>query len=482
MSASTPSRTVTDRHEASPRTTGRDDRSQNVTPDVGKSFVERPPSGRNPSGIRADARVESERHCDVSDVTRDAPVTPDVTSRGTDAGLSLVKVSNMGDLSTAPPKRRWFLSDLRTGAKVVAAGKAFSVLADGGVGKSFLALQLAVSAALEVPFLDTFSVETPGRTALVLGEDDLEDVHDRLYRICNALGLGKAERTQVGERVAIVPAVGLLSTNLITADRYGKAQPAAFLNDLIELLNAEATAGGFEWACVTIDPLARFAGPGVETDNNMATQFVAAVESISTSVRGRPTVLVTHHTAKVENRARSAGEGRGVSGIRNGIRAVFSMIPADAAEIRGVLIEHTKRNLTRRAAPLWLVRLEDQQIDGRFTAVGGVLIPASPEQVKALEAAAGLKATTTPEQKIEAKRVRTQEETARKRADVLDAVPFAPETASTAEVDARLRNAGVALGTKTLNSILLELARLGQVEDQSAGGRATSRQWTRRTQ
>jgi RecA-family ATPase len=79
-----------------------------------------------------------------------------------------------------------------------------------------------------------------------------------------------------------------------------------------------ANAGAFR--LVAIDPLSRFGGPDVETDNAAATRFIQSLESLAASDRG---VLNAHHTNKVargKNGIVDATAGRGSSGLVDGSR------------------------------------------------------------------------------------------------------------------------------------------------------------------
>jgi hypothetical protein len=79
---------------------------------------------------------------------------------------------------------------------------------------------------------------------------------------------------------------------------------------------------------VILDPLSRFAGLEVESDNAAATRFVQAVERLTAPLHGHPTVLLWHHTNKASRKdgqstasdAAAATAARGMSALTDGVR------------------------------------------------------------------------------------------------------------------------------------------------------------------
>jgi len=82
------------------------------------------------------------------------------------------------ELATAPPEDRWLVRDLwtRTGVGII-----------GGqpkLGKSWLALDIAVSIASGTPCLDHYPVDVTGPVLLFLAEDPEPDLRRRLDALC----------------------------------------------------------------------------------------------------------------------------------------------------------------------------------------------------------------------------------------------------------------------------------------------------------
>lgn len=93
--------------------------------------------------------------------------------------LHLVNAAEL--LLTAAPKREWVVPDLIPGRQVTLLG------GDGGVGKSLLALQLAVSVTAGVPWIGQWAEQ--GRVLYVSAEDEVAEHHRRLENIVTALSV-----------------------------------------------------------------------------------------------------------------------------------------------------------------------------------------------------------------------------------------------------------------------------------------------------
>lgn len=170
------------------------------------------------------------------------------------------------------------------------AGVAGLLVSPGGVGKTHLLTQLALAVATGADWLNTFTVERPGKVLLMLGEEPQDELDRRVWRAARQLGLPHAD----GMRQAAY-------ANLYTLPCYG--QGVAFLmpdgrsaTDVHKALVAFLEANG-PWSLVILDPAARFHGLADENDNAGATQFVRLLEAL-TQAPGRPTVLAAHHTHK----------------------------------------------------------------------------------------------------------------------------------------------------------------------------------------
>jgi len=265
--------------------------------------------------------------------------------------------------STPPARRVYLLRDSRRdGAGYLPLGRVGQIIAEGGAGKTMACCQLAVSVATGARWLGTYDVATTGRVLMLLGEEDVEEAHRRLYRARRSMcAVAPPDGSIVVHALSGVP-VSMLDVE--------SGADTVYMSELRTWIAAHGP-----WALIVVDPLSRFAGADAETDNAAATRFVVALESIAVATGA--TVLCAHHTAKV---ARHGGEvtataGRGSSALVDGVRWQVSMgverlkleDPEHQSRLGEIVIfAHTKSNYSRRAEPVYLRRDEDN---------GGALLP-----------------------------------------------------------------------------------------------------------
>lgn len=223
--------------------------------------------------------------------------------------------------------------------------------AAGGVGKTEIAIMMAVSIATGRPFMSWTPART-GRVLLALAEEDEGEARRRIYRVARGMRLTDEERLRVAARVYVAPLAG---TPVSLLERGENGNPVE--TDVMRDLRALLATPGEPWALVVIDPLARWGGPDCEIDNAQATRAVEAFETL-TKAPGRPTVLVVHHTSK---RARAEGDrdataSRGASALTDGMRWVALLSTKEIGEIRAVRLEIAKNNYCPPSEPLTLTR------------------------------------------------------------------------------------------------------------------------------
>ena len=286
-----------------------------------------------------------------------------------------------------PPQRRWLLQRPAAPEEESAhprgflpLGKVGMLAAAGGVGKTMALAQLAVSVVTGRSWLEHYSVpaESRGPVLLALGEEDEEEVQRRLYDIRLGLELSAEEWAEVKRGLLVLPLAGC-PVQLVSAQaRNGKPEETPFFRGLRQRIEG----AGVDWRLLVLDPLSRWAGPETETDNFAATRFVAAVESLS-QARGKPTVLLAHHTTKAARRGLDAGEAtaaRGASALTDGVRWVANLLRPEGAPLTLSLV---KTNYTAPAPDVGLKRGEE-----------GVLRVLTPEeQRKAAEGKKGRKSS-----------------------------------------------------------------------------------------
>ena len=227
------------------------------------------------------------------------------------------------------------------GDGMVPRGKVGIIAAAGGVGKTFALCGLALSVVTGSPWLGRFPTGTDlrHRVVLVLGEEDEPELRRRLHHQAMAMALlppdepGRCReeereraRAAVG-RILALPGAGLDSLALTRAEAGGQSARTPFADAFYAFLEEEGRRVG-GWDALILDPLSRFAGPDVETDNAAATRLIQVLERF-TKLPGEPAVLLAHHTNKASRGSdagvSSASAVRGSSALVDGARWVASL-------------------------------------------------------------------------------------------------------------------------------------------------------------
>lgn len=284
--------------------------------------------------------------------------------------LELSALGIAGMLDSPPPERRWLLAD------VLPLGVVGLLAAGGGTGKSYLTIQLAISVVAGVPFLG-LEVKEQGAALILAAEDETDEIHRRLWRIVQQyrqdglLDEGRLELLR--ERLFIASRVGV--DNRLTIESGGEVIRTGMTKKLINTIEELPRV-----VLLVLDPVSRFRS-GDENDNDAATRFVEAVETLRAATGA--TVLLPHHVSKAGLSAgaeRLSVEGlRGASALVDGVRWAGAMatLRKDAAKDYGIKEEDAGRFVrldvvkNNYAAPwpgMWLER-----------GPGGVLIPTKLE-------------------------------------------------------------------------------------------------------
>lgn len=196
------------------------------------------------------------------------------------------------------------------------AGKVGLLAAPGGVGKTTILAQLAVSVASGRAWFGMYPVARPGKVLFVLGEEDEGNIDWLIWRATAAVvsGLTDAERDHVHNAVY---------ANLYTQSvaGLGVAMDGNYHPELLAFLESEGL-----FSLVILDPASRFFPAEAETDNAAATRFIESLERL-TQADGNPTILFAHHTGKggVNATESSQNDARGSSAIVDGGRWMASL-------------------------------------------------------------------------------------------------------------------------------------------------------------
>lgn len=227
-------------------------------------------------------------------------------------------------------------------------GKVCILASEGGVGKSLLCLHLGISLATSEHFERTgpgrggFTNKTrlknseghlltpnptTGKVVMLFAEEDHQTCSLRLRKLLpkermpdGSYQVSEALLRGLSGRLIPFPLSGSgNSIALSTSGRFSFADteddPASErVEGLIDTLNKLAGDDGLD--LIVLDPLAQFGGGDFEKDNNAASALMQQIERL-TKVKGKPSVLVVHHSPKNSN-----GGVRGASAISDSSRWV----------------------------------------------------------------------------------------------------------------------------------------------------------------
>jgi len=274
-----------------------------------------------------------ELHRIVLMVSEDTPPTPPFSF----ATLDIDGLRAGRYIATKPGKIQWTLHDS------LPQGSLGFIVSNGGVGKSFFLIQIAMSVATHLDCLDgIFEIEERGKVFAILGEDSQNVIHARTQSIF------KNFMTNPPEGVRHIPTserqyIAELNRNLFILDGVGKdlrlmkeeggnVVTTKVYDDLLALLKS---VKGLK--LVIFDPVSRFYA-GSENDNVIATFFCSLLERISNETGA--TVLISHHTNKAatnpsESSYNSLHQGaiRGASGFTNAARWQVNLTPLKRKEV-----------------------------------------------------------------------------------------------------------------------------------------------------
>jgi len=291
------------------------------------------PRGRNPFAL-ARATFVAQKAADLAKL-REAAAAAAVEAAAAPA-KRWDRVTRWTPPTERPPPPSWLLWDGAPGSKgargVFARGKVGLLSARGGTGKTSALCGLALALTSGRPWLAVsgasarpgdvpgFGVDPAAQSqlvALLLCEEDADEINRRLWGAATLLGLDpRKDLAALG--LVVAPLAGA-TVALVTPGEH----PAPAVEDLVERL--VELADGREYAAVLLDPLSRFGGPEAETDNHAATVAITALERLTT-LPGRPAVLVAVHERKG---GQGVGQGadavRGSSALVDGARWVARM-------------------------------------------------------------------------------------------------------------------------------------------------------------
>ena len=195
--------------------------------------------------------------------------------------MSLLSCKPAHELPIRAVEQRWLVMDLWAQEAVGIVG------GEPKCGKTFLALDLAVSVASGTPCLRSFPVSAAGRVLLYAAEDPLDEVRRRLEGICAAAGLELAD----------------LDLQVIT-------EPTLRLDLKAVRLSLEETVAKLKPRLLILDPFVRLH----RIDENASGEVAPLLAYLRALQRRHGlAVLVVHHAKKGAGRVRAGQALRGSS-------------------------------------------------------------------------------------------------------------------------------------------------------------------------
>jgi len=236
---------------------------------------------------------------------------------GDEPGIRLADWVACERFKGAPPPREWLVSG------IFPAGKPALLAAAGGVGKSFLLLELSRAVAGGARHCPIGEVTKHGAAVLMCAEDDAIEVHSRL------VSLGP-----IPPRLYVIPCPDAGGTpGLFGLDERGRGPvtTAAFhaLARQIKRLR--------DVALVTFDPLQALCC-GLDLNLPQHAQHVCS-ELATLATETGAAVLVSHHFRKsgpITSPEAARDAIRGTGGLVDGVRSVFALWPSEDTEAQKV--------------------------------------------------------------------------------------------------------------------------------------------------
>lgn len=226
----------------------------------------------------------------------------------------------------------------------------------GGVGKTHLLAQLAISVATGSKFLDTFAPtghcgpNNMGNVFFGLGENQYDDIHRVLYKASKELRTKTPGLlNEASKRIAPFSFCGQQASFLTP-----EGNPSRYFKGLKMRLQDMAPVGG--WQMIILDPVSRLMGVDAETDNGVATVFISLLEELTIDLPGNPTVLFAHHVSKgtlQSDTKTNQSAARGASAITDGVRWQINYVKT--REDTSVLTM-TKTNFTAMIDPITVTK------------------------------------------------------------------------------------------------------------------------------
>lgn len=244
----------------------------------------------------------------------------------------------------APPKAKWILEGL------IAEGVVGIMNAQGGVGKSYLAVLIAILVA-GGKSTAPFKVNTARKVLVINVEDSEEDIQRRLHAINQVYELTPEEKELVKRNLLILPGRGKIGP-LMSLDA---ANPVRSKHATWLLSSLRNTNPGL----VILDTKSRLFGLD-ENNNSHAAAWLSIFEEYIVEKPGC-SFLILHHNNKMGSESTEQGGSRGASALIDNCRFNLVLKPMTQKEAEKYDVDprdyfslhNAKNNYSRKFEPVW---------------------------------------------------------------------------------------------------------------------------------
>jgi len=237
-------------------------------------------------------------------------------------------------LEESPPKKSWLIADC------LPLAKSGMLAGQGGGGKSYFALQMAIAVATGTDFMGIWKVPKARMALYLAAEDDEDELHRRVRAIADGMAQASGQPelfyANLRKNLHVKSMVGV--DNRLTTDDWGKeVVQTDYVGRLLHTI-----AGNGRFGLIIIDPASRFRG-GDENRASDATRFVEALECLASATGA--TVLVIHHVNKWSSREGEQMQqaARGSSAFTDGVRWQMNLASLTANEAKEYAVPEDER-------------------------------------------------------------------------------------------------------------------------------------------
>ena len=248
-------------------------------------------------------------------------------------------IGDLGWMENEAPKRDYVFMQPNKFGKLVGflpKGKTAMLISPGGVGKTFALIQCAISAATGGKWFGTYQAAKPSKVMLVTAEEDRIELWGRIRGIVSALEIDKEPHLikLIRENIAVLPLCGI---SCRFSDNNGPTKEFKELKSLLE------ENDGMD--LLILDPASYFMGHDCEVDNAAATDWITLLNQLA-KTKGKPAVLVAHHTNKsaINSGSITQALARGATALVDGVRWVAALQRKSEEEVNKIIFKLVKSN------------------------------------------------------------------------------------------------------------------------------------------